>query len=724
MAEDLEGDFNYDDQYSERFHEKAFDAFICPLTKQIMQDPVIIESGCTFEREAITKWFRECVDSGKKPICPLTQKELHSTDLNPSIALQNAIEEWTRRNEAVELNRASTSLTSGGLDREILWALGYIVHFCRKNDANKNAVRDLGFIPMITEKLKNSSRTVRSKALETLRVIAEDNDENKEAVGAEDTIRTIIKFLSQEPSQDRELAVSLLYELSKSEILCEKIGSVYGAILILVGMASSKSENISTVEKILNNLEKSEENIKQMAENGRLQPLLTLLLEAGSPERQLSMGSYLGELVLANDVKLFVAQTVGSSLVNVMKSGSIQAKEAALKALNQISSNEASAKVLIEAGILPPLVKDLFTAGIKQLPMRLKEVAASILVNLVSSGADFVVIPLDDNNQTLVSDETVHNLLHLIRNTGPAIECKLLQVLVELTGSPHLVTDIVTAVKSSGATISLIQFIEAYQKDIRAASLKLLRNISPYMGNELADALRGSPGHLGSLVKVISESDTIFEEQAAAAALLADLPNRDTGLTRQLLEKGAFRIAASKVTFNPNYQAPPPPGLFKRCCMKPPLLDEICPLHKGICSVRENFCLLEGKAVEKLVSCLEHRNEKLVEASLGALCTILNDGVDIAEGVLALCQAEGIRPVLDILIENRTELLQQRAVWAVERILRIDEIAKEVAGDPTVASALVEAFRNADFVTRQIAERALKHTEKLPNFSDTLQKIG
>ncbi|XP_020079683.1 U-box domain-containing protein 44-like isoform X2 [Ananas comosus] len=625
---------------------------------------------------------------------------------------------------------------------------------------------------------------------------------NKEAVGAEDSIRTIIKFLSQEPSQDRELAVSLLYELSKSEILCEKIGSVYGAILILVGMASSKSENISTVEKILDNLEKSEENIKQMAENGRLQPLLTLLLE-GSPERQLSMGSYLGELVLANDVKLFVAQTVGSSLVNVMKSGSIQAKEAALKALNQISSNEASAKVLIEAGILPPLVKDLFTAGIKQLPMRLKEVAASILVNLVSSGADFVVIPLDDNNQTLVSDETVHNLLHLIRNTGPAIECKLLQVLVELTGSPHLVTDIVTAVKSSGATISLIQFIEAYQKDIRAASLKLLRNISPYMGNELADALRGSPGHLGSLVKVISESDTIFEEQAAAAALLADLPNRDTGLTRQLLEKGAFRIAASKVVSIRNGETrinrytdpffeglvvvlsrvtyalqdeprcvalareynvaalftdllqmnghdkvqivaasalqnlsqesrrltriikpPPPPGLFKRCCMKPPLLDEICPLHKGICSVRENFCLLEGKAVEKLVSCLEHRNEKLVEASLGALCTILNDGVDIAEGVLALCQAEGIRPVLDILIENRTELLQQRAVWAVERILRIDEIAKEVAGDPTVASALVEAFRNADFVTRQIAERALKHTEKLPNFSDTLQKIG
>lgn len=97
-----------------------------------------------------------------------------------------------------------------------------------------------------------------------------------------DKVRTIVKFLSHEQSQEREEAVSLLYELSKSEALCEKIGSVNGAILILVGMTSSKSENLFIVEKadkILENLEKNENNVRQMAENGRLQPLLTLLLE-------------------------------------------------------------------------------------------------------------------------------------------------------------------------------------------------------------------------------------------------------------------------------------------------------------------------------------------------------------------------------------------------------------------------------------------------------------
>lgn len=97
-----------------------------------------------------------------------------------------------------------------------------------------------------------------------------------------DTVRTIVKFLSHEQSKEREEAVSLLYELSKSEVLSEKIGSINGAILMLVGMTSSKSENILTVEKadkMLENLERCENNVRQMAENGRLKPLLTQILE-------------------------------------------------------------------------------------------------------------------------------------------------------------------------------------------------------------------------------------------------------------------------------------------------------------------------------------------------------------------------------------------------------------------------------------------------------------
>ncbi|KAF4357892.1 hypothetical protein CsatB_026437 [Cannabis sativa] len=810
MAESWDGSYDpgspSDDSRQFENVEPIYDAFVCPLTKQVMRDPVTLENGQTFEREAIEKWFKECLDSGRKLQCPLTLKELRNRDLKPSIALRNTIEEWNARNEAAQLDKARRSLNLNAPENEVLMSLKFVQHICQKSRSSKHIARSAGLIPMIIDMLKSSIRKVRCRALETLRIVVEDNDENKEMVAEGDTVRTIVKFLSHEQSKEREEAVFLLYELSQSESLCEKIGAVNGAILILLGMTSSKSENLLTVEKAdktLENLEKCENNVRQMAENGRLQPLLTQILE-GPPETKLSMANFLGELVLNNDVKVLVARTVGSSLINLMKSGNMQSREASLKALNQISC-EASARVLIDAGILPPLVRDLFAVGANHLSMKLKEISATILANVVNSGYDCESVPLGPDNQTLVSENIVHSLLHLISNTGPAIECKLLQVLVGLTHTPSTVMNVVAAIKSSGATISLVQFIEAPQKELRVASIKLLQNLSPYMGQELADALRGTVGQLGSLIRVISENVGITEEQAAAVGLLAELPERDLGLTRQMLDEGAFELVYTKVvkirqgetkgarfvtpfleglvrvlsrvtfvladeqaaidlcreynlaalfvdllqangldnvqmssataldnlsqesknlTRLPDMPAPSFCASVFPCFSKQPVISGLCGVHRGTCSLRESFCLLEGQVVDKLVALLDHTNEKVVEAALAAISTLLDDEVDIEQGVKVLCEVEGVRPILDVLLEKRTETLRRRSVWAVERLLRIEEIAYEVSGDPNLSTALVDAFQHGDYRTRQIAERALKHVDRLPNFSGIFPNMG
>ncbi|KAM0019571.1 putative U box domain, armadillo-like helical, Zinc finger, RING/FYVE/PHD-type [Helianthus debilis subsp. tardiflorus] len=710
-------------QFERQHIEPIYDAFICPLSKQIMKDPVSIENGQTFEREAIEKWFNECRENNRKLVCPLTLKELKTTDMNPSIALRNTIEEWSARNEAVQLDMARKSLTPGCPEIDTLRALRFVQYICQKN--SRRIIRNADLIPMIVDMLKSSSRRVRCRALETLRIVVEDDDDNKEIMAEGDNVRTIVKFLSHEQSKEREEAVSLLYELSKSESLCEKIGSVNGAILILVGMTSSKSENLLTVEKAdktLENLEKNENNVRQMAENGRLQPLLTLILE-GSPEIKLSMASYLGELALSNDVKVFVARTVGSSLINLMKSGNVQSREAALKALNQVSSCDPSAKVLVEEGILSPLVKDLF-AGPNQLPMRLKEISATILANIVASDCDFDSIPVGPNHQTLVSEEIIHNLLYLISNTGPAIECKLLQVLVGLTSSPVTLISVVSAIKSSGAINSLVQFIEAPQQDLRLAAIKLLQNLSPNMGQELASSLRGSAGQLDGLIKIIAENIVSSEEQAVAVGLLADLPERDMGLTRQMLDEGAFEMVIARIKMIRQ-------GEPRRSRFVTPYLEGLVRVLLRITFVLQNepkavsLCRdhdLAGLFTELLANSLD--NVQMVSAfALENLSlesknlTKLPDGVNIEQGVAVLMEAEGIKPILDILLEKRTENLGRRAVWVVERLLRTEDIAYEVSGDPNVSTALVDAFQHGDYHTRQTAERALKHVDKIPNFS-------
>lgn len=175
------GSTSFSDE-SERFREykrvePLYDSFICPLTKTVMQDPVTLENGQTYERSAIERWFLECNANGRPPVCPMTQKELESTLLKPSMALRNTIEEWTSRNEAARLENAKLLLPSD-LPHEIIAGLNDVKDLCLKNKINKLKARTSGLIPLIVDCLKGDEK-VRCSALAALRVLAEDDEDNK-----------------------------------------------------------------------------------------------------------------------------------------------------------------------------------------------------------------------------------------------------------------------------------------------------------------------------------------------------------------------------------------------------------------------------------------------------------------------------------------------------------------------------------------------------------------
>jgi len=143
-------------------------------------------------------------------------------------------------------------------------------------------------------------------------------------IAAGDNIRTIVKFLNHGQTQEKEQAVSLLFELSENKALSERIGSVSGAILILVGLSSSKVENfliVDRAEKTLENLESCEKNVRQMAENGRLQPLLRLLLEGMILSYVHVSFSQQSDFVLFTAVTLSVPPNI---LINTVASSSHQ----------------------------------------------------------------------------------------------------------------------------------------------------------------------------------------------------------------------------------------------------------------------------------------------------------------------------------------------------------------------------------------------------------------
>ena len=59
--------------------------FICPITTEIMTDPVSTSDGFTYERAAITEWLRT------KDTSPKTGARLESTTLYPNHSLRSVI---------------------------------------------------------------------------------------------------------------------------------------------------------------------------------------------------------------------------------------------------------------------------------------------------------------------------------------------------------------------------------------------------------------------------------------------------------------------------------------------------------------------------------------------------------------------------------------------------------------------------------------------------------
>ena len=80
--------------------------YFCPITCDLMVDPVITNEGISYEREAIENWLRR-----GNSRCPVTKKPLRLGDLRPNRALRNLIEAWNE-NENGNQTQSSSSTSS------------------------------------------------------------------------------------------------------------------------------------------------------------------------------------------------------------------------------------------------------------------------------------------------------------------------------------------------------------------------------------------------------------------------------------------------------------------------------------------------------------------------------------------------------------------------------------------------------------------------------------
>ncbi|XP_074767513.1 WD repeat, SAM and U-box domain-containing protein 1 isoform X1 [Athene noctua] len=65
------------------------DEFLCPITRELMKDPVIAADGYSYEKEAVENWI-----SNKRRSSPMTNLPLTSLMLTPNRSLKMAIARW------------------------------------------------------------------------------------------------------------------------------------------------------------------------------------------------------------------------------------------------------------------------------------------------------------------------------------------------------------------------------------------------------------------------------------------------------------------------------------------------------------------------------------------------------------------------------------------------------------------------------------------------------
>ncbi|KAL3530308.1 hypothetical protein ACH5RR_009630 [Cinchona calisaya] len=168
--------------------------FLCPISMQLMRDPVIVATGITYDRESIEKWLYSC----KNNICPLTKQDLQNTDLTPNHTLRRLIQAWCTLNASNGIERIPTP---------------------------KPPVEKSQILKLINE-AKNSSK-MQAKCLKRLRSISQGSQSDRKSLEAAGSVEflasIIIKKNDEVDDHVSDEALNLLYNLDPSDEKFKKL---------------------------------------------------------------------------------------------------------------------------------------------------------------------------------------------------------------------------------------------------------------------------------------------------------------------------------------------------------------------------------------------------------------------------------------------------------------------------------------------------------------------
>ncbi|KAH0702967.1 hypothetical protein KY290_018287 [Solanum tuberosum] len=741
-------------------------SFYCPITGDVMEDPVETSSGQIFERIAIEKWLAD----GNK-LCPLTKKHLKKSDLRSNKTLRQSIEEWKNRNIMITIASLKLKIQTNN-EEEVLQSLQKLLELCVRSELQREWIVMENYVPVTIDLLRANNTEIRKYALMILYALAKDSEEGKERIGTVDNaIGLVVRSLARKP-EESILALQLLLELSRSSIVQNLIGNVQGCILLLVTfMNSEDSVAAKYAREILESLSFLDQNVIEMARLNYGAPLLQHLC-SGTESKLIIMAKTLSDIQLSDQIKLHLTEKGAlKPLLELLSHSNTEMKIIAVKALQSLSTVPKNGQLMIKEGVSDLLFELLFC---HTLTTEIRENVAATIMQLAisknSEGSEDVQVSL------LESHDDIFKLFSLISLTGSNVQQSILRIFQAMCQSPAG-SDIRTKLRQISAIKVLVYLCELDDRDVRADAVKLFYLLAKD-GNDDILLEHVNNTCIGNLVRIIRTSDN-EEEIAAALGIISHLP-QDFSMSQHLLDAGALDVILDRlrgrnahaslrneivenaagalcrftVPTNPEIQTqvaetgiipllvsllasgscltkksaatslkqfsessqklsklPARKNWMLSCCIASPTQN--CPVHLGFCSVESSFCLLEANALRPLAEVLYEPDPAAAEASLDAILTII-EGEQLQNGSKLLAEANAIAPIIKLL-SSSSIILQEKALKALERLFRMIELKLKYG--TSAQMSLVEITQKGRSDMKSLAAKVLSHLNVLPQQS-------
>ena len=489
--------------------------FCCPLSLELMSDPVIVASGQTYERVFIRKWL----DLGYN-VCPKTRQTLGHTNLIPNYTVKQLIENWSEIHgimlpdpvELLSLNfPVSLNLANDGTSAESRFSDNSPrsnksvsqEHKISSDDSRHNLMHDDSDSDDQISKVSSFEDTDDSES-DAFRLLLATTEANKsicnEMIDRGEALKQLRKDVLHASDSEQHLPSSC----STSDIGTDTSLSSNHLEDVVKHKEEQVSSNSSASETIRND---------QMVTPSKVEPNCLPRL-GGVRSRSQLVWRQLSDKAVPTDSRSDspVVDIKVRRLIEDLKNESTDLQRAATGELLVLSRQNMENRIAIaNHGAIPFLVSLLYSADVTT-----QESAVTVLLNL----------SLNDNNKiAIASANAIEALIHVLETGNPEAKANSAATLFSLS----VTEENKAKIGRSGAIKPLVDLLEDGNAQGKKDAATALFNLSIFHENK---ARIIEAGAVKPLVDLMDPAAGMVDKAVAVLSILATVQEGRNGIAQ------------------------------------------------------------------------------------------------------------------------------------------------------------------------------------------------